>query len=142
MLWGVRVIIPTKGRDRILKLLQQTHTGNSRMKGLARSYVWWSGMDQFLRSIKNTTSHHPLLHSHGLHPWEWPESPWSRINVDSAPHLAFLGEMFLLIVDAHSRWMDIYEDIHITGYHRETVSECFWFTKNVGLGQWSLFHKC
>lgn len=34
-----------------------------------------------------------------LHPWEWPESLWSRIHVDySGP---FVGEMFLLIVDAH-----------------------------------------
>ncbi|XP_026016563.1 Fc receptor-like protein 5 [Astatotilapia calliptera] len=41
-----------------------------------------------------------------LHPWEWPESPWSRIHVDYAG--PFLGEMFLIIVDAHSKWMDIY----------------------------------
>uniref|UniRef100_A0A1A8SAM6 Uncharacterized protein n=1 Tax=Nothobranchius rachovii TaxID=451742 RepID=A0A1A8SAM6_9TELE len=33
VLWGARVIIPTKGRDKILKLLHQTHTGMSKMKG-------------------------------------------------------------------------------------------------------------
>lgn len=41
-----------------------------------------------------------------LHPWEWPETPWSRIHVDYAG--PFLGKMFLVIVDAHSKWMDIY----------------------------------
>ena len=41
-----------------------------------------------------------------LHPWEWPESPWERIHIDYAG--PFLGFMFLVIVDAHSKWMDIY----------------------------------
>lgn len=31
VLWGARVVIPTKGRDKILKLLHQTHTGMSKI---------------------------------------------------------------------------------------------------------------
>ena len=50
--------------------------------------------------------HHKSPLTAPLHPWEWPESPWSRIHVDYAG--PFLGEMFLLIVDGHSKWMDIY----------------------------------
>lgn len=41
-----------------------------------------------------------------LHPWEWRDSPWSRIHLDYAG--PFQGEMFLLILDAHSKWVDIY----------------------------------
>ena len=110
VLWGARVIIPTKGRDKILKLLHQTHTGMSKMKGLARSYVWWPGMDenieQEVQSCEECQKHHKSPPTAPLHPWEWPEAPWSRIHVDYAG--PFLGEMFLLIVDAHSKWMDIY----------------------------------
>ncbi|XP_039887198.1 uncharacterized protein K02A2.6-like [Simochromis diagramma] len=110
VLWGARVIIPTKGRDKILKLLHQTHTGMSKMKGLARSYVWWPGMDENIerevQACEECQKHSKSPPTAPLHPWEWPESPWSRIHVDYAG--PFLGEMFLIIVDAHSKWMDIY----------------------------------
>ncbi|XP_033992114.1 uncharacterized protein K02A2.6-like [Trematomus bernacchii] len=110
VLWGARVIVPNKGREKILKVLHQTHSGMSKMKGLARSYVWWPGMDQDVekevQSCEECQKHHKSPPSAPLHPWEWPESPWMRIHVDYAG--PFLGEMFLLIVDAHSKWMDIY----------------------------------
>ncbi|XP_061570028.1 uncharacterized protein K02A2.6-like [Cololabis saira] len=110
VLWGARVIIPTKGRDKMLKLLHQTHMGMSKMKGLARSYIWWPGMDENIerevQSCEECQKHQKSPPTAPLHPWEWPESPWSRIHVDYAG--PFLGEMFLLIVDAHSKWMDIY----------------------------------
>ena len=41
-----------------------------------------------------------------LQPWEWPGRPWSRLHVDYAG--PFMGKMFLLIIDAHSKWMDIH----------------------------------
>ncbi|XP_041961667.1 uncharacterized protein K02A2.6-like [Alosa sapidissima] len=110
VLWGARVIIPTKVREKILKLLHQTHSGMSRMKGLARSYVWWPGMDQDVErevmSCEECQKHRKSPPAAPLHPWEWPESPWSRIHVDYAG--PFQGEMFLLIVDAYSKWLDIY----------------------------------
>ena len=43
-----------------------------------------------------------------LHPWSWPQKPWSRVNIDYAG--PFMGKMFLLVIDAHSKWLDI----HIT----------------------------
>lgn len=36
VLWGSRVIISTKGREKILKLLHKSHSGMSQMKSLAR----------------------------------------------------------------------------------------------------------
>ena len=41
-----------------------------------------------------------------LHPWEWPEKPWTRLHVDYAG--PFLGKMFLVLIDSHSKWMDVY----------------------------------
>ena len=43
-----------------------------------------------------------------LHPWEWPKQPWCRIRIDYAGPL--FGKMYLIIVNAHSKWMEV----HIT----------------------------
>ena len=40
-----------------------------------------------------------------LHPWEWPERPWSRLHADYAG--PFLGKMFLIVVDAYSKWLEV-----------------------------------
>ena len=42
-----------------------------------------------------------------LHPWTWPAKPWQRINIDFAG--PFEGRMFLVVVDAHSRWPEVIE---------------------------------
>ena len=41
-----------------------------------------------------------------LHPWVWPKKLWERKHIDYAGPL--LGKMFLIIQDAHSKWMDVY----------------------------------
>ncbi|GFR69981.1 polyprotein [Elysia marginata] len=40
-----------------------------------------------------------------LHPWQFPEKPWQRIHIDYAG--PFLNQMFLVIVDAHRKWVEI-----------------------------------
>lgn len=40
------------------------------------------------------------------HPWEYPNFPQERIHVDFAE--SAFQHMFLLIVDAHSLWLEIY----------------------------------
>ena len=41
ILWGSRVIVPKPGQQKIMDELHSTHPGISRMKSLARNYVWW-----------------------------------------------------------------------------------------------------
>ena len=41
-----------------------------------------------------------------LHPWDWPRSPWSRVNVDYAG--PFQNHILLVISDAHTKWLEVY----------------------------------
>ena len=45
ILWGTRVIVPAKYQDNVLKELHVGHMGISRTKAMARSYVWWPGLN-------------------------------------------------------------------------------------------------
>ena len=79
------------------------------MKGLARSYVWWPGIDQDIESLANKCQGCQKVQFEAptvpLHPWEWPIKPWQRIHVDYAG--SFMGHMFLIVVDAHSKWPEV-----------------------------------
>ena len=39
------------------------------------------------------------------HTWEWPQQPWARLHIDYAG--PFMGKMFLITVDAHSKWLEV-----------------------------------
>ena len=110
IMWGARVIIPPQGRNRLTEEIHDTHPGICRMKSLARSYFWWPNMDE---QLENKVKHCAECQESRktppvapLHPWEWPKKPWSRVHLDYAG--PFLGRMFLVLVDAHSKWMDIF----------------------------------
>ena len=40
-----------------------------------------------------------------LHPWSWPARPWQCIHLDFAG--PFMGSMFMVVVDAHSKWLEV-----------------------------------
>lgn len=53
---GIRVIIPTKFRKKILETLHASHLGVVKMKGIARSYVWWPGIDKEIENVTKSCS--------------------------------------------------------------------------------------
>ena len=51
ILWGNRVLIPKQGRPLILDELHGGHPGASKMKALARMFVWWIKMDSDIEQL-------------------------------------------------------------------------------------------
>ena len=100
-----------KLRARLVEELHRDHPGVTRMKAVARSYLWWPGLDKELeecarsclscQAVKSAPAVAPL------HPWLWPAKPWQRVHVDFAG--PFLGKMFLIVVDAYSKWPEVVE---------------------------------
>ena len=110
LLWGSRIIVPSPARTQILQLLHETHPGIQRMKSIARSYVWWPGLDGELenqvRACPSCQAFHRSPQKSPLHPWDWPEKVWSRVHIDFAG--PFLGSHYFLLVDARSKWLEVH----------------------------------
>ncbi|XP_070803581.1 uncharacterized protein, partial [Pituophis catenifer annectens] len=109
LLWGDRVVIPSRLKEKVLTLLHEGHPGIVRMKGLARSYVWWPSMDADItewvgkcQPCQESRSDPPTA---PVREWERPQGPWSRIHIDFAG--PFHGQTFMVIVDAFSKWLEI-----------------------------------
>lgn len=111
LLWGTRVIIPPPGRSKVLVELHEAHPGVSRMKALARSYVWWPTLDNEIeKEVKNCSQcqlHQVTPAVAPLRPWEWPGHPWTRLHIDYAG--PFKGEMFLVVIAAYSKWLEVHQ---------------------------------
>ena len=79
------------------------------MKALARSVVWWPKMNSDIEAKVSECSacqeHHKSPSAALLHPWDWLNRPWARLHVDHAG--PFLGKTFLVLADAHSKWLEV-----------------------------------
>ena len=105
-----RVIVPPQGQQPLLEELQNSHLGASKMMALACSYIWWSRMDTEIDNLVKSCS---VCQQSCLAPavaplrsWEWSSKLWSRLHLDFAG--PFMGHMFLILVDAHSKWLDVH----------------------------------
>ena len=109
LLWGLRVVIPTRYQKDLLEELHVGHPGIVRMKEVARSYLWWPNVDleieQMVRNCGNCQQVRKPPAVAPLAPWMWPSHPWHRIHIDYAE---CDKRHYFIIVDAHSRWPEIF----------------------------------
>ena len=105
----MRVVIPSKLQKRVLDELHDSHLGIVKMKALLRSYVWQPNID---RQIKVPTK----MCSGCLQNQKMPKkSSLTSVGVDdnTLATLTYLlcqpfkDSMFLVVVDAHSKWLKV-----------------------------------
>lgn len=127
VLWGSRIVIPPPFRQEILILLHTEHPGESRMKALARSFVWWPKIDKDIEVFvseceicQKTRKSVPLA---PLQQWSWPHHNWQRLHLDFA---TLDGKDFLILVDSRSKWVEIYHMASTTSLKViEKLRTCF-----------------
>ena len=83
--------------------------GMVKMKGLARSFIYWPGIDNDIE-VNVRECHECSKYAHAPpkfrdHHWEYPKGPWERIHIDYAG--PFAGMMLLVISDAYSKWLEV-----------------------------------
>ena len=108
VLKGMRIIIPDKKREEILKLIHEGHLGLNKCKMRAKETVYWPGINEQLqqlildcqlclkysRSKDKNTPHTALGH-------EIPPVPWSKVATDT---FHYDSKSYLLVVDYTSRF--------------------------------------
>ena len=77
LLYGARVVIPTKLRRQVLDLLHECHFGIQRIKQLARTAVYWPNIDSDIldlcRQCSTCAEHQSEPSKAAVHPWMLPD---------------------------------------------------------------------
>lgn len=101
--------MPTPGHKPLLDQLHNTHLRISQMKSLSRGYLWWPNLnadiEKHVQSCESCQLTRPIPPTAPVHNWEWPQEPWNRLHLDFAG--PWLNHMFLVVVDAGSKWLDV-----------------------------------
>ena len=64
-----------------------------------------SDIEQYVKDCHTCQSQCPQPSLAPVHFWDIPQQPWNRLHLDFAG--PFLGRMYLILVDAHSKWIDV-----------------------------------
>lgn len=100
--------MPQVLREVVLTELHKAHAGINATKSLARTYVYWPGIDNDITlKIKSCSDCMRIENAptkHELHSWPRCTAPWQRLHIDYASKN---NENFLVVVDAYSKYPEI-----------------------------------
>ena len=65
---------------------------------------------------------------------QWPGQPWSRLHLDFAG--PYMGHMFLVLVDAHSKWLDAHIINGVDARHCADLMMLHTYLVYWGASQW------
>ena len=116
---------------------------------MARQYLWWpklnSEIEEIARNCESCREQDPMPSKVTSASWDWPARPWRRLHLDyEGP---FLDRMFLIVVDAHSKWLEVFPLKTVTsettiGALRRLFSQFGLPEHNYSDGQRNSIHQC
>ena len=84
--WGKCVIIPQKLQSRLLYEVHIGHIGVCRMNALAKSFIWWPGLDKAIEKMAAHCKPCKTMIAMSIpvaqHARQLPNGPWERVHVD------------------------------------------------------------
>ena len=105
IVYGCRLLIPTKLRPVILSQLHESHQGSVRTKQQAHLSVYWPGIDNdidnTILSCQHCQDHLPSHPKEPIVQKPRPERPFQEIAIDLCSHV---GHTYLIIVDCYTDW--------------------------------------
>ena len=115
IVFGCRLLVPSKMRQQVLHQLHESHQGSVRTKPRARIVVYWPGIDNDIdNTILGCKQCQENLPSNPQEPIiikPRPSRPFQEIAVDFCSYAA---NDFLILVDCYSDWPDIVHMGHNT----------------------------
>lgn len=128
IMWGYRVIIPSKFHNQMLKELHAAHNGVVRMKSLARQYLWWPGLDS---EIEKYVKDCDACRKNSINPpkaclikFDEGKHVFDRIHIDFLG--PFHGKTYLIITDSYSKWPEVYEMSKVDSLNTiQKLRDCF-----------------
>lgn len=131
---GHKVVIPESLRTKLVNELHNSHLGIVKTKAEARSRFWFPGVDAALEAMINSCvicqQLRPSPPRAPIAPWRYPPVPFYRIHID------FLGpindQMFLVVVDAHTKWVELY-DVTTSTNTKTVIGKLYDFMSKYGL---------
>lgn len=150
LFWGHRVVIPRAAREKLLKMLHESHQGASTMKTRARARFWWPGLDQDIHRIavdcRDCVQALPMPPARNPVSWPISQEKWSRLHADYAGPIE--NKMVLVIVDAHSNWIEAIPVSRATANATVVQPVCsanlvqpVWITPHHSYGQWGTIYR-
>ena len=107
---GNRICIPPELHDRTLYDLHDSHQGIEKMTHIARSNVYWPGIDadisDYVRRCTICTKFKASQSTQPMLPRDIPDSPWQELAADYFTHK---GKDYLLIANTFSKYPFVYK---------------------------------
>ncbi|XP_063545753.1 uncharacterized protein K02A2.6-like [Cydia strobilella] len=131
---GHKVVIPDTLREKVLSELHKSHLGIVKTKAEVRSRFWFKGVDEaverMIGSCNICIQMRPAPARVKPVPWTPPKEACSRVHADFLGPIN--GRMYLVLVDAFSKWPEVY-DMANTTTSTATIDKLYEFMSRFGI---------